>query len=1082
MGQRPVDSVLVESILRGPRGVIVLHGPARSGKTAAALDLYERYAADAGRPACLLLAPDTLAKNFLHDELLQRSGCGAAVAPSLMTLAELAGQILLAARLGHKPLSTIGRRTVLASLLAELVGAHRLPILARLLDAPGLVVTVDQAIGDLKRSGQKHSGAAEQKGWRGEVLTVYQQYQAYLAEHQFYDESDPYTLALEHLAKTDVDFLKHTRAAVADGFTEFTHGQLALLQFLATRLERLVITLPLANDNRPELWQWPTRQLQRLRRTFGDALTQVAVSPAKQRPGLVALADRLFDGRDERLEPPEELSFVAASGMESECRAIARWAKTHLAAGAQARDLLIMARHAAPYEPVLARVFAEAGLPAVAMNQPLQSVPLARLLMALLRAADGLAFDDVLTVLSSSYFNPAALGDFAADVPLAAQLLVRHGNVLEGAQQYARAAAWLTQRVQRLEDRQEDDEFASPMDEQLARVGAAGLAQAGKLLEALFERLAPISAGGTLAELAAATQSLLAALKLTLPRQIDLLAADLRALAAIDAVLMELAAVPGLTLKLSAGAFADRLWAAMAETSVASACPTGAIAAAAVTDARAVSAKHVWLAGLNEGAFPVPVSPGPLQDHAESFLPDLAARELLLFYLSVSRAAESLCLSWLCDDGDGRDMAPSPLAAEFARPLGGLENRVATLPTAQFAPPPQEVTNQRECLNLALSAVADRQDGAAADLAALGQVARRWPDELARLSFPLWATHRRWSRDQSDAYDGVLDEQAVLAELARRAGETAVFSVSQINTYLTCPWRYFAQRVLKLVELPEPQEALLPRQRGILVHDVLRRVMARLIGTPAAQRSDWAGPQARHAVEESIAEQRAAGPAGQTAAALWQIELDQIKSILLAYLDRQSTLPLPAGLVRYAEVGFGMGKTRDSDAASMPEPFQLEAAGRKILLRGKIDRLDILSGPDGGQRLFVVDYKTGELPKPQEDVQLPVYIAAAAQLTGLAPAGGAFHGLRAGRLQDRYLADFSVRGRSLAANGDFQAQLDHGLELVSLAVAGIAAGSFDIFVQARCPQESCPYRRICGHSEPRGLYKPRPAREEVAHD
>ena len=131
----------------------------------------------------------------------------------------------------------------------------------------------------------------------------------------------------------------------------------------------------------------------------------------------------------------------------------------------------------------------------------------------------------------------------------------------------------------------------------------------------------------------------------------------------------------------------------------------------------------------------------------------------------------------------------------------------------------------------------------------------------------------------------------------------------------------------------------------------------------------------------------------------------------------------------------------------------------------------------------MVDYKTGELPKPTEDVQLPVYIAAAKHLTGLPAAGGAFHALRAGRLQERYLASFGIGRNSLAENERFESQLDEGLSLVSNAVAGMAGGDFDIFTEFRCPQGSCPYRRICGHSEVRGLFKlPAADEPEVAHE
>ena len=164
---------------------------------------------------------------------------------------------------------------------------------------------------------------------------------------------------------------------------------------------------------------------------------------------------------------------------------------------------------------------------------------------------------------------------------------------------------------------------------------------------------------------------------------------------------------------------------------------------------------------------------------------------------------------------------------------------------------------------------------------------------------------------------------------------------------------------------------------------------------------------------------------------------------------------------------------RGTDPASVAAPFRLESPdGRTVLLRGKIDRVDVMAWPDGGERLFVVDYKTGELPKPQEDVQLPVYIAAAAQLTGLAAAGGAFHGVRAGRLQERYLADFTVARRQASPKTSvFKTQLDEGLSLVSQAVAGIAGGNFDIFADAAARRKAARTGGSAGTATCRGLFK-----------
>ena len=46
------------------------------------------------------------------------------------------------------------------------------------------------------------------------------------------------------------------------------------------------------------------------------------------------------------------------------------------------------------------------------------------------------------------------------------------------------------------------------------------------------------------------------------------------------------------------------------------------------------------------------------------------------------------------------------------------------------------------------------------------------------------------------------------------------WSVSALETYLDCPFKFFAQHVLRLEEEPEDEEVMDPRRQGQFVHDV----------------------------------------------------------------------------------------------------------------------------------------------------------------------------------------------------------------------------------------------------------------------
>ena len=1091
---------LLESILACRRRVVVMRGPAQSGKTSAVLGLYEHGIGGQARPGCLLLAPNRQAVQWLRRQLLARSGPGILVSPRIMTFAHLAGQVLLAGRLPHRLISPIHRWAVLTGIIADLAGRGRLKVLTRVADTPGLVTAVDRSIAELKRAAVEPAELAGAlsagDGKHHDLLAIYQAYQDYLTRQQLYDEEGRMWQAREQLVGMDRPPLPHLTAVAADGFTDFTPTQLSILAQLSRHVDRLVITLPhAAEDGRGKLWRWTTRQLRRIEQTFGEDLDVVQAAP----PDTAGQAEMVTEGMCRRVfsltcEPmcwPAGLELLAAAGMESECLAIARWAKRHLKAGVEADELLVVARDIDAYRPTLRRVFANAGLVPPAAAVALSQTAPGRLLLAAVRLAGGYCWSDVLAVVSNSYFRPESLGDFAPGSPAVAQLVIRQGNVVEGRSSYARAAGRLADRLGRLAGRDELEEFTSPLERYLCRLGPAAVEDAGRLIEALFDLVDPIASGGTIGQLASACRALLTPLGLvgspSHGRDDESSAAQMRALAAVDGVLGELAllrGLPGTDRPLSASRFAEVLAAVLADTPSPPASPAASIPTAGALDARGVRARHVWLAGLNEGVFPARPAEKALIGEGDrrrwrqkglslDVRDDLTAREMLLFYLTASRANQTLTLSWLHSDSSGRAMARSGFVDALLGPAGGVGGRVEVLPPGEFAPPPERIVSRAELLNTALAAAGARPSGAGSRPQQSALELARHVDgaSLRRIAGPLWAAHRRWHLGSCDAYDGILNDPQLLAHLKRLVPAEMLLSVSQVDQYLSCPWQYFAERWLKLVELAEPADAVLPRQRGVLAHAVLRRLATALgEGRPVA-RSALALPEAMAALDDAIAAEAAtvavaAGPQ----AALWENELRRLRQAVAGYLSRQGG-QAPPGEIRYVELAFGMAPSPGADPASTPAPLVLAGPAGDVRLRGKIDRVDVLCRPDGPTEVFVIDYKTGAVPSVTSDVQLPVYIKAAERITGLSAAGGAFHAVSSSGAKDSMFARFKLSRGKLKENESYAEQLDDALARVHQAVANIAAGRFPVFGQVRCRGASCPFRRICRYSNSRAAFK-----------
>jgi RecB family exonuclease len=183
------------------------------------------------------------------------------------------------------------------------------------------------------------------------------------------------------------------------------------------------------------------------------------------------------------------------------------------------------------------------------------------------------------------------------------------------------------------------------------------------------------------------------------------------------------------------------------------------------------------------------------------------------------------------------------------------------------------------------------------------------------------------------------------------------YSVSALERYQDCPFKFFASDVLQLDELPEDDAALSSRARGRFIHEVFQRFFQawdrRGGGTITSDRLDDA-----RAVFAETAEPLLANLAEADAA------LERTRLFGSA---------ISVGIV---DVVLGLEASRPVDVVERWLEYRLEgefslgaADGRPVPLRGVADRIDLLAG----NRLRVIDYKSGYAPQPKRALQVPVY-------------------------------------------------------------------------------------------------------------
>jgi ATP-dependent helicase/nuclease subunit B len=216
----------------------------------------------------------------------------------------------------------------------------------------------------------------------------------------------------------------------------------------------------------------------------------------------------------------------------------------------------------------------------------------------------------------------------------------------------------------------------------------------------------------------------------------------------------------------------------------------------------------------------------------------------------------------------------------------------------------------------------------------------------------VWASMRR-SRPASDAScHGSIGTMAAIADRA--------WSVSALETYLHCPFKFFAQHWLKLEDEPDDEEVMDPRREGQLVHEIFRNFF-----------SEWQlaghGAITPHNLDEARA---------LFAEVVDRMLLDQGLSDAEAGLERTRLMGSPAAtglgeavMRMEAERSIGVSERILEHELAGNFTFMSSAGPRTVALRGKADRLDLLR--DG--TFTLIDYKLGWPPDRSQALQLPIY-------------------------------------------------------------------------------------------------------------
>lgn len=397
----------------------------------------------------------------------------------------------------------------------------------------------------------------------------------------------------------------------------------------------------------------------------------------------------------------------------------------------------------------------------------------------------------------------------------------------------------------------------------------------------------------------------------------------------------------------------------------------------------------------------------------DTVIRDDTAAERLLFYQVITRARERLVLSRRSHDDGGQPLQPSIFLEEVLdlyRAGGDLGDHQGP-----------------GCTVLSL------------DAGCSGTGAPVTPRRLARSA----------ARDRA-CLPGAHEGTPCLGDDVRAAlRERSVFSVSDIETYLQCPYRWFIERVIRPQDLDMQLDA---SSAGQAAHEVLARVYDRFVRESGQGRitPDTLAVVLKllpDVIDEVIAPLRF--ETTQEA-----VELQRAVRSTAGVLEADATL-LPGFEPVHREWSFGMAE------GDVPEALD------GYHLRGRIDRIDC-----SGSHLVITDYKLGSVGPERgvarfEDkglVQLPLYAYVASRRLGLEVAGAVYRSITKGEL--RGFVSEGLRGKPFVSTDIVDGPgvglvIESARERARVAVKGMRAGEIDAIPAGdRCPPY-CAARFFC---------------------
>lgn len=1051
----------------------ILVGPAGCGKTHELLASFGAALANAADPLAedlFFVVPSAEHTERVVSILIQR-GLKGFFHKRVTTLSRLAGDIF---RVIDIPVASSLTRTLI---VRDLIRENAWDYFSEVWEQPGFLGLMAQFITELKESCipaeifrermNALKGFEPAYGAKYEALAdFYEQYEEQLQKQGLRDSQDALRIFRER-KKTAETLAPRFKAIWIDGFFDFSSLQLEYLRELSAITESITITLTKEDGpGREEGFEAVSGTQRDLEKLGFKVAPMKPRSYRTEKPALLFLQKNIFAQKTSGSapEPGQDIVMLDAIGTEGEIELIARQIHKLYATGDyRYSDFAVLFRQIRHYAPVIASVFSRYGIPAE------------------IHERDRLKFSSWIAATAS--------------------LLSIFRNGWQKEDLFAFLKSGFTRRL--VENKTKDAEWLTEFEQRSFREGVAGMREAwaadwkrgepgdleefnrkkAESLKALMELEDRLGVAKTVDDFVRifrqAVYKTFGILEIS-DRYTSFTRRDAACVKRFEVLLDEIqhyffkSKAAGISFE----SFADHFL-GLVELDVYSLHERdkNRVQVYDVSLARQKEYRVVFVAGLLEKVFPMQVREDPLLSDwerklisggLEHPLAECLPRqdiERFFFYVAVTRAKERLYLSCPHLDFEGKESLPS-FYLEEVKDLFGPRVPVIRQELSRPFPKIEEAITRRELEASIVGALRSAGDPEA-DLR----------DALAQLSGDP-QSRERFLNALKPVEAKILDEKILRGSYF----EIPETSPTRLETYAKCPYRYFADKILKLKDKGEDIRAM---QKGSVLHHVLQQYF-----DPHGKKDP------KEKLEAFILREMEEGLKAHPM--IWgqpyeeALDRRELFEMLLDFITYETErLKSAAFKPHHVEYSFGDSGQNDkphsqseNSKVNGASPGNLqseknrgqgmpaleikgEGKGKPIKLRGRVDRIDA----DAEKKFAVViDYKRSAKFKSGNlelgtALQLPLYLLAAQKHLGLASLGAEIYSIRDHKRSGFYCQGIAqafekeFSSRSQIPDEVFQKVLDRALAFVRKFIKEITAA--EIPVRPRDCESFCPYDTVC---------------------